>query len=254
MKTARKILPALAMLIVSAVMMSTASFAWFAMSTSVTVDNVSIGVTSDSSYLLILDKADPSLADADGEAAILAAIYSGGNTAIDYNEVEKTDLLPVAFKETAATTGLITYFSTPGSWYYMTASDPSASTGDTGSETDLTTDNFDDYVLAKSFYLAVDKGSNAMTDLKVELTTATVDEAVRVLVVVDGVHTVLSNASKTSNVDLGDLAVNSYTQVDVYYYYDGNDSTVNTDNLGTGSIADAVVSIKFSATVSNAAN
>ena len=46
MKKMRKIIPALAMLLVSAVMMSTASFAWFSMNTTATIEGMQVKATS----------------------------------------------------------------------------------------------------------------------------------------------------------------------------------------------------------------
>jgi hypothetical protein len=46
MKKARKLLPAIAMLLVSAVMMSTASFAWFSMNTEVEANGMQVNATT----------------------------------------------------------------------------------------------------------------------------------------------------------------------------------------------------------------
>lgn len=52
MKKMRKIIPALAMLLVSAVMMSTASFAWFSMSTKATATGMEVKATASSSLII----------------------------------------------------------------------------------------------------------------------------------------------------------------------------------------------------------
>ena len=69
MKKMRKLIPALAMLLVSAVMMSTASFAWFSMNTTVTADGMSITAKNDSKYLQIIKAGD----SFDNEAAQTSA-------------------------------------------------------------------------------------------------------------------------------------------------------------------------------------
>ncbi len=51
-KTTRKLLPALAMLLVSAVMMSTASFAWFSMNTTVTATGMSVSAEAAGSLII----------------------------------------------------------------------------------------------------------------------------------------------------------------------------------------------------------
>ena len=54
MKMTRKLIPAIAMLLISAVMMSTASFAWFSMNTSVSASGMQIQAKSASKYLQIV--------------------------------------------------------------------------------------------------------------------------------------------------------------------------------------------------------
>ena len=53
MKKTRKLIPALAMLLLSAVLMSTASFAWFSMNDKVTVNGMEIQAMADQTFLLI---------------------------------------------------------------------------------------------------------------------------------------------------------------------------------------------------------
>lgn len=55
MKNTRKLIPALAMLLVSAVMMSTASFAWFSMNTSVSATGMSVTATVPASLYIDTD-------------------------------------------------------------------------------------------------------------------------------------------------------------------------------------------------------
>lgn len=52
MKKMRRLIPAIAMLLVSAVMLSTASFAWFTMSTTADVEGMSVKATADSTLLI----------------------------------------------------------------------------------------------------------------------------------------------------------------------------------------------------------
>ena len=63
MKKMRKIIPALAMLLVSAIMMSTASFAWFSMGTTATVDGMKVKATASSSLIIDNDVAKLTSAD-----------------------------------------------------------------------------------------------------------------------------------------------------------------------------------------------
>lgn len=52
MKKARKLIPALAMLLISAVMMSTASFAWFSMNTSVKAEGMKVQATTSKNLVI----------------------------------------------------------------------------------------------------------------------------------------------------------------------------------------------------------
>ena len=52
MKTTRKMIPAIAMLLISAVMLTTASYAWFTIGTQATATNMSVTATSASSLLI----------------------------------------------------------------------------------------------------------------------------------------------------------------------------------------------------------
>ena len=52
MKLSRRLIPAFAMLLVSAVLMSTASFAWFSINSDVTATGMSITATADSSLVI----------------------------------------------------------------------------------------------------------------------------------------------------------------------------------------------------------
>lgn len=65
MKKMRKLLPAFAMLLVSAVMMSTASFAWFSMSTTAAADGMQVKATASSSLVISGTKQASDFATAD---------------------------------------------------------------------------------------------------------------------------------------------------------------------------------------------
>lgn len=58
MKATRKLIPAIAMLLISAVMMSTATFAWFSSNANVSVDGMQITAKSDNIFITISNSAD----------------------------------------------------------------------------------------------------------------------------------------------------------------------------------------------------
>lgn len=246
MKLSRTILPALAMLIVAAVMLTTASFAWFAMSTEVAATNMSVGIKSDSSYLLI------------SEDGALDTIRTNGKTSLEYASVAKTNLLPVALDSTKIATGVspIEELSTyDGVWYYQTAENPgsSAAAAD-AAKTSVTSADVTDYLYKKTFYLAVAAGSNAMTDLKARVSilndAASGDEAIRVVVASENAYQVFNTTTENyvGATVLGDIAADGVVQIDVYIFYDGTDETVFTNNIT--SIIDSQISVYFTASVS----
>ena len=58
MKLTRKLIPAFAMLLIAAVMLTTASFAWFSMSTRVTANNMSVTATTPASLEISANNSD----------------------------------------------------------------------------------------------------------------------------------------------------------------------------------------------------
>ena len=106
MKLSRKLIPAFIMLLVSAVLMSTASFAWFSTNTSATVSGVNVKISS-ATTLLIKD------AQEDATKYATSKTYALQNTSMaplsaatpaDATDVEEADdmAVPTFFKLTAA--------------------------------------------------------------------------------------------------------------------------------------------------------
>lgn len=265
----KTILPALAMLIVAAVMLSTASYAWFAMSNEVSATNMSVSIKSDSSFLMI---SKASVVDPDGskEAAdILAAVRDEQLTAAEFTKTDVKDLLPTAHLTDDDSPA---YYSTSGNWYTKVADSPDTHVSSTGS-TSLTAENFAEYVMTESFYIAVASGSNAMTNLRAKVSikdftsdAVNGDPAVRVLIVtstddaefstatkydVNDTYKVLDGDDNDITIDLGDVPADAAVKVDVYIYYDGNDSNIKTNNML--SIKDSTISISFTADVGDEA-
>ena len=199
----KTILPALAMLIVAAVMLSTASYAWFAMGNEVVAENMNVSVKSDSTYLVIMKDTDyATKTDAQGK------VISGYTAqSVKFADTYK-DLYPVAFGYTSAEEGdKITYTPTPYAtnveydftadtvWYTMEGTTSFDGEGKDGTLTplaygDATTDGtvLKDYVLLSSVYVSVSKGSNPMNNLKAKIELAgkggnDPDDAINVLVV-----------------------------------------------------------------------
>ncbi len=241
MKTTKKILPALAMLIVSAVMMATASFAWFAMNETVEANQMSVNIKSDSVYLLISSDKNTNTEIQEQNGISAAGVTTDpldlfptahANKAGDFTSTEKT-----------ITGAELKNFS---NWYTKAADDVSSSTS-TKTASELT--GFENYVVRYTFYLTLGAGSNDAEDLILnEFTiTASDDSAAtgseltvapfRALLISGNSYIELKNGDSVPvtviDGDASNPAVtdDNVTQLDVYLYYDGNDSSVYTENI-----------------------
>lgn len=266
----KTILPALAMLIVAAVMLSTASYAWFAMGNEVVAENMNVSVKSDSTYLVIMKDSDyATKTDAQGK------VISGYTAqSVDFDAAHK-DLYPVAFGYTSEEVdGNTTYtpnpyatnveydFTSDDVWYTMEGTDSANGAGKAGTLEPLAySDVTTDYVLLSSVYVSVSKGSNPMNELKAKIELAgkggnSADDAINVLVVttIDGEvryqrFQAVDNGVGYSDasVVLADTVTDAPIKVDIYVFYDGTYTTVTTDQYGLGQIFDTSVTVKFTA-------
>lgn len=251
----KTILPALAMLIISAVMLSTASYAWFAMSEEVSASNMNVSVTSDAANLII------STTESD-----VINTTTHNTFDVPLNTTNATELLPVAF-DTAKVVNSSSFAPSTDEadkanntvWYHMTSKAANSHVGDSSTKKFVQNQEFGKYVLAHTVYVGISKGSNEMTNLqaKVTITTPNVDEGaenyVNVLVVSTDLETGYQNFTKTTT-GYGDAVVlaNSITaanpvQVDIYIYYNGEHSGITSSNLAADAIKDSTVTVFFHA-------
>lgn len=166
MKNTRKLIPAIAMLLISAVMMSTASFAWFSTNSVATASGMSVTVAS-ATNILISDKAD-----------------TGFASSKTFNDAKATQLAPAS--AVAKNDPAFFYMDTSGTG--MTAD--SSVYGD-GATFKAGTENTH-YITFTSYLKVVgeDAGGRTITPTitftNANATTTPVYSALRVLFVVDG--------------------------------------------------------------------
>ena len=235
MKKTRKLIPALAMLLISAVMLSTASFAWFATNKEVSANNMTVTANANTKYLQISTNAS-----------------TGFGTAVDALNTNKSiDLINAKLADNKTV-----------SWY-LGSSTNSGSVGTTGEAlgTDVVASDVDPanpadskYALINTFYFKMSDTSNAeLTNLDVKSITVSGDSslqnALRVLVVgyagseVVGAQiwkTDTSTPTKMVEADANNadyLVTSNITKaspatvsVKVYVYYDGEDDSATSDN------------------------
>lgn len=262
MKKFRKLIPALCMLLVSALFVGTSTYAWFSMNTSVSATNMKVTAKSDSIYLLI-SKEKTTADGIQGDKLTTVAIKN-----------EDTALLPSARTISATKEGVknaeltanATSLAVPGNWYtaYANEEDKSAVDGDT----EKVLSAFNGYVQEYTYNFTLAKGSNDAKDLTVsecKLAAATGEgktiAPVRVIVAC-GNKVVEFNSTGTT-VSAGDMGATTATDkvladsvtdssvqtVKVYVYYNGNDTAVYTNNIAN--LAGTSIDLTF--TVSAAA-
>lgn len=246
----KKLIPAICMTLIAAVMLASSTFAWFSMNTQVTATGMQVVAKSDNTYLLI-SSTNSTAETIQSENMTTTALTVSDADAKVYPCAPATSSTEVAYLTTSGKTVSGALITTAGvevtnmataeavtNWYTANAASSSASTINAGTARQLT--DFTGYVIQKTVYLTVAKGANAANNLKVTPTIElksgnsekTVD-AVRVLITTsDDGFKILKKASgavgiEGSNTDLTDSTV---LTVKIYIYIDGNDSTVFTNN------------------------
>lgn len=257
MKMTRKLIPALVMLLVSAIMLSTASYAWFANNTQVQANGMTVEANTDFRFLQISNAINGTY----GTSASPAALSPN-----------KLDLVHA---ELAGSKGSYTGIT----WTTGTSDDPSLPASNsstttlrpdqilTGDAAATHTDGVNTYayVLYNTFYVKMSEGNeNAapVANLTVKGVAITGDnslaEAVRVLVVAedtsDGVtKTTYQIWDCVGNTKLfGDdvlFAEVGYTaeKISIYVYFDGADESATTNNATDSGESTVTVTFDVSA-------
>lgn len=237
----KRLYGALAMLLVSAVLLATSSFAWFSMNTTVSVTGLEITAKSDSVYLLI----------GTGTNDTASEIQAAKTTSVEL-VIDNAGITVHPSAHTSAVTNS-TSANNPSNWFYKLADEPDASES-TKEANVLTSENYLDYVIHSVCYITVAKGSNPAANLVVdEVTVASNGSAsgasatfapVKILVATSYAAAEFSQTVVSSNTVLADeVTDDSVVQIDVFIYYDGEDEAVFTNN--TANLDGAQISIKF---------
>ena len=243
MKKFRKLLPALSMLLISALLMGSSTFAWFSMNTTVTATGMS--VTAEAPTSLLISKT--------------SATAGFGSTVALTN----------ANNEAPTTFSPVSYAGVCTKWYGLTA-DAKALVNENGVMQGVTAvtdganeESFSDlkinsdkpvYEISKAFYhatvwLKVDGKENKDVKATLAYETGTTSDSIK-----NAMHVVFVVGGKVvSTIDMGDnsalitanlatLTANADgTQIDIYYFLSGNDIDCKNANIS----ADATMSIKI---------
>ena len=238
-KTNRKLIPAVAMLLVSAIMLSTASFAWFSMNDTVHANNMKVTAKTESGFLLI-----------SGDKTTATEIQKQNQTTVDFNmAASAAEILPSKHGDVTNNGATIT-------WQYAFSNDPSKTKG-SGQELSYQTisaESLGNYALKKTVYVTVAKNSAEMEELKVKDIAInglapSEEGAVKVLVVGETGNQEFDKSTNPNNsatiLDSGKITDATVSQVDIYIFYDGEHEKVYTNNLAK--LQNVSVNVSFEA-------
>ena len=235
----KKILASASMLLVSSLMLSSATYAWFTMNKTVTVDGMQLNVKADSTYLIV--GTDSSAATLQGTNAKDITLSNAALTVFPsaHNAITNTS------DASANANSVMT------NWYYKYADLPTASTATESARTIATTDFETDYVLHKTVYVTLAAGSDDAENLRCTGATFTsadsgkFNDAVTVLVTSSaGVDEASAGGTRMAGNELAATVTDQSTvQIDIWVYYDGNDASVYTNNKAN--LDDAELTLTF---------
>lgn len=250
------IIPALAMIALTTAASATGTVAWFAANSTVSANDLSVKIKSESTFLLIDNEVS-------GNNAAAQAASIQNNPKTEVTESGTSVLMPAAHETTGFAYNTVEKKNAKDDtlaeyWYTMTSDNPGHYLGNASEHKKIKLEDFDQYVKKFTYYFTVAKGSEPATNLTIssfsiamndtaEGTNETI-EPVKVLVVGENAMDELSNANKTSNTALftGQLTDSTITTVSVYVYFDGNNAAVTSNNKAN--LEGAIVDLSFECT------
>lgn len=231
MKKFRKLIPALCMLLVSALFVGTSTYAWFSMNTTVTATNMQVTAKSDTVFLQIKGQGDTAYsatgkADNMSDVALYPVSHAKktiGDATFGVDAIDKANLENV------------------NSWWYGYSATSGSSTLVDKTASKVAADQLlGKYVVKKTFDVNITSSSGLETasDLKISSVTFgagndQINNGVRVIIAGEN-GLVEFNATDTDGADT--VIAHSIpkdaasTQVTVYIFIDGEDTTTMTDN------------------------
>lgn len=238
MKKFAKLVPALAMLLVSATVLATSTFAWFSMNHTVTASNMTVTAKSDAFWLQIANE-----------------------EGVSKDNSNKTE---ADAKTTAATIYPAKYNGTKGSdaWQYANSDSADDHTANAAGLKDVASANVAHYRLANTFKISLKDADSVQKakDLKVATCKVTGASAFRdaigiVVVCGENVQTIKATGqasgtawSITDAQVLAGEVTTAETEVKVYVYIDGENSAVKSANLTEANLAGTAVELTFTVT------
>lgn len=233
MKASRKLIPAFAMLLIAAVMMSTATFAWFVTNGTVTASGMTVTAKANNTYLQI------------------AAVGSTFDSNIDNNRVETVSITgekyPVVYKD--GTEGI--------GWYTAIGSSFTDGTANGGSYSKLPAITAN-YVVEQKFQIKVAENyDDAVNFILSSITVSSTKSSQAASVVVvgpDGTnYTTVANSGgehvvvKQEDKNIIDRVSTTAQEITVYVYINGDHPDVTNEKLLADYLDGLMVTLTFDA-------
>ncbi len=208
MKKFRKLIPALCMLLVSALFVGTSTYAWFSMNKEVTATNMQVKAKSNATYLLINNSGTA----ADGAATL--EVNSNGA------------VYPSKYLADGGQVGTITVAA--NGWYTANNKDSDKATG---SETNYKNVDWgdEDYMVTSTMYLTLSKDSENWTKfVKVAATKDSGDDSASIVLKITNGDSVTYLNGGNGYIDCQTLNLknSNVIKVEVYAYIDGTSTNV----------------------------
>lgn len=247
MKKFRKLVPAFAMLLVSATVLASTTFAWFSMNNKVTATGMEVTAKANTQYLVIAKTAEDITKTSN--PATTVTLPQGGMTVTGGIAGDTTEVYPVSKNGSTALTGNGVNIAADA-WYTANSNQYDVSGGSTAANlTNAKTVTFGtaDYFRCFEFYIGLTQDSTAdfngdavaSADKKLKITasavtglaTDNVTSAVKAAVKVgDATQEVLLSPEGTIEISSFVLKKDAPVKVQIYLYVDGTDANVKDSN------------------------
>ena len=237
MKKFKKLIPALCMLLVSAVLLGSSTYAWFSMNDTVSANGMKVEAKTNTQFLLISNSATDITSDA-GTYSTTSVNITQTAGGIGSTLTDKKQIVYPAARATEANkpvTGL-----NVGDWYTgnSTSMDNAGSVNDPDSTftngRKIDTDKLGDYVLTYTCYIGLAKGSSPYTGkLTVTGTGEGFDNGVTAIIKVGDENEIICTKNSLNDTSITNLslAANTAVTVTVQIYIDGNNAAVKTQGF-----------------------
>lgn len=238
MKKFKKLIPAFCMLLISAVLMGTSTYAWFSMNRTVTANGMEVTAKSNASYLLIGSTSDAAT-NKTGLTTTATATKTGTTTSC----------YPVAFSKNGNTFGAeANQVNVPANGWYTASNGNSAEPADDVKNYKVVTEGDAEYMLTYKVWLTLSADSEPYTygKIKVTLTANTGDVAVKAVVKIGNDYIELGAVDATGTTTVNaNLTKDSATEVIVYVYVDGASDHVYSDYINANNTISGSLSLQF---------